>query len=181
MAAIGGHHRGHKGASNEWLTPPGMIRALGQFDLDPCSPVNRPWDTARKHFTIVDDGMSQRWEGRVWLNPPYGPETGKWLERLSEHDGGGVALVFARTETRPFQQFVWGRADGLLFIAGRLHFHYPSGQKAASNSGGPSVLVAYGSENVQALRDSGIPGALVELAGNAGSFRILNQKSERLE
>lgn len=47
------------------------IRALGPFDLDPCSPVGRPWDTAAQHHTIHDNGLLKPWSGRVWLNPPY--------------------------------------------------------------------------------------------------------------
>ena len=56
---------------NEWLTPPCLLDRLGEFDLDPCSPVNRPWDTARHHYTVEDDGLRQPWFGRVFCNPPY--------------------------------------------------------------------------------------------------------------
>jgi hypothetical protein len=28
--------------TDEWLTPPEIMARLGEFDLDPCSPVNRP-------------------------------------------------------------------------------------------------------------------------------------------
>ena len=35
---------------NEWLTPPELLAKLGQFDLDPCAPVNRPWPTATHHY-----------------------------------------------------------------------------------------------------------------------------------
>lgn len=56
---------------HEWLTPLGLISALGIFDLDPCSPINRPWATAKNHFTIEDDGLRQKWFGRVFCNPPY--------------------------------------------------------------------------------------------------------------
>jgi hypothetical protein len=34
----------------EWLTPPEIITSLGMFDLDPCTPSVRPWDTAKKHY-----------------------------------------------------------------------------------------------------------------------------------
>lgn len=95
----------HRGQKDEWLTPPNIIRSLGVFDLDPCSPINRPWDTAINHLTILDDGLSKEWEGRVWLNPPYGNETRKWLKKLAEH-GNGIALIFARTETKTFFPFV---------------------------------------------------------------------------
>ena len=81
---------------DEWLTPPEIIKALGSFELDPCSPINRPWDTAAKHYTIEDNGLSLPWHGRVWMNPPYGDATEMWMQRLAEH-GNGIALIFART------------------------------------------------------------------------------------
>lgn len=48
---------------DEWLTPPHIMTALGKFDLDPCAPINRPWATADKHYTVEDDGLSQVWGG----------------------------------------------------------------------------------------------------------------------
>jgi hypothetical protein len=42
--------------NDTWLTPPELIQSLGIFDLDPCSPINRPWDTAKKHYTVNDNG-----------------------------------------------------------------------------------------------------------------------------
>lgn len=155
--SIGGHHSPAMG-KDEWLTPPEIIRALGPFELDPCAPVKRPWDMAANHYTILDNGLARPWEGRVWLNPPYGQETGKWLDRLADH-GDGIALIFARTETEMFVRSVWNRADAVLFIAGRLHFHHVDGTRAKANSGAPSVLVAYGAGNVNALGKCSIPGA----------------------
>ena len=113
---------------SEWLTPPEIIKALGEFDLDPCAPVNRPWDTAKKHYTITDNGLRQTWEGRVWLNPPYGNETAEWMKRLALH-GDGIALTFARTETRMFFESIWGKADAILFLKGRLRFYNVDGTK----------------------------------------------------
>lgn len=116
---------GHQSArmkNDEWLTPPHIIKALGAFDLDPCAPVDRPWSTAANHMTILDDGLSREWFGRVWLNPPFGREAVKWLRRMKAH-GNGVALIPARTETAMFYECVWGGADAVLFIKGRPHFH----------------------------------------------------------
>lgn len=61
--------------SAEWLTPPSIVEKLGPFDLDPCTPVNRPWNTAREHYS--SEGLYRPWKGRVWLNPPYGSHTFK--------------------------------------------------------------------------------------------------------
>jgi hypothetical protein len=155
-----GRHQSPVMGKDEWLTPPHILAALGPFDLDPCSPIARPWPTAANHYTIEDDGLTKPWAGRVWLNPPYGQEAKRWLARLADH-GDGVALIFARTETEMFVEHVWNRADALLFLFGRLHFHHVNGSRAAANSGAPSVLIAYGSRNVHALGKCSLPGAFL--------------------
>lgn len=165
FAGIGGHQSA-KSRTDEWLTPPDVLAALGgaeSFDLDPCSPIARPWPTARQHFTIEDNGLIQRWHGRVWLNPPYSSTViGLWLGRMADH-GCGVALIFARTETDAFFRFVWERASGLLFIRGRLNFHFVDGARASANSGAPSVLCAYGHRDAEILGDCAIDGQFVPL------------------
>lgn len=148
-------------AKDEWLTPPEVIKALGEFDLDPSSPVNRPWPTARNHYTVEDDGLLHEWMGRVWMNPPYGEETGVWMERLANH-GDGVACIFARTETQWFFDTIWKKADAVFFFKGRLSFYHVTGEQGDS-AGAPSVLIAYGRNNVEAIRRSGLNGILVEL------------------
>lgn len=158
---IGGH-QSHRMGKDEWLTPPEILRALGPFDLDPCAPMNRPWDMAARHYTKEVDGLKQPWTGRVWCNPPYGKEATAWLHRMVEH-GNGIALIFARTETAMFFEHVWREAHAVLFIEGRLHFHHVDGTRANANAGGPSVLVAYGQENAQLLRHSGIKGQFIYL------------------
>lgn len=144
------------GGHDEWLTPPEIVKALGPFELDPCSPIERPWDTARYHLNKNDDGLSWEWgEGRVWLNPPFGREAVKWLRKLVQH-GDGIALVPARTETAMFYECVWDVADAICFMKGRPHFHYVDGKRAPANSGAPICLVAYGFKNERALRQSGL-------------------------
>lgn len=150
---------------DEWLTPPDIISALGTFDLDPCAPVVRPWEMAAKHYTVEDDGLSQPWFGRVWLNPPYGRETFKWMERLADHKNG-IALIFARTETQGFHAQIWNRAHSVFFFRGRLSFHFVDGRKG-NTANAPSCLVSYNEMNTQsiktALASGKISGRLVEL------------------
>jgi hypothetical protein len=163
MAAMGlsSHHT--TGATcDEWLTPPEIIKQLGTFDLDPCSPVNRPWPTAAKHYTIEDNGLMLNWDGRVWLNPPYDNSIGQWLEKMALHHSG-ISMIFARTETRHWHEWVWPFAKAILFMRGRPHFHYVDGTKAKGNSGAPVALVAYGNIDAMFLDTSGIAGKLIRL------------------
>lgn len=150
---LSSHQR--NGGHDEWLTPPEILRKLGSFDLDPCAPVNRPWATARHHYSRLNDGLAQPWAGRVWLNPPFGREAVKWLRKLVQH-GNGIALVPARTETAMFYECVWDVADAVLFMKGRPHFHYVDGTRAKANSGAPICLVAYGAANALCLEQSGL-------------------------
>ncbi|MDR5776241.1 MULTISPECIES: DNA N-6-adenine-methyltransferase [unclassified Caballeronia] len=151
--------------SDEWLTPPEIMAKLGAFDLDPCSPLNRPWDTARRHFTVADDGLGKEWFGRVWMNPPFGREATRWMKKMADH-GNGIALIPARTETAMFYESVWSRADAVLFIKGRPHFHRVDGTRASFNSGAPICLVAYGQRNHAELLKSGL-GVVVAVPRNA--------------
>ena len=162
MAGIGSHQSARM-KNDEWLTPPHVLKALGMFNLDPCAPIKRPWDMAEQHYTVHDNGLHQPWHGRVWLNPPYGLEAAQWLARLAAH-GTGTALVFARTETEMFFEYVWNKASALLFLKGRLHFHFVDGARAPANGGAPSVLIAYGQDDANILRTCGLPGAFVPLA-----------------
>lgn len=146
---IGGHHSPNA-RTVEWLTPPWLLKHLGDFDLDPCAPLKRPWDTATVHFSKDVDGLSVPWHGFVWLNPPYGRETGTWLERLAHHDNG-IALTFARTETFAWHQFVWPCATSIVFLRGRLNFYHPDGTESKKNAGGPSALIGYGLEATKRL------------------------------
>lgn len=153
---------------DEWLTPPEIVRCLGDFDIDPCSPINRPWPTAKQHYTVNDDGLIQEWQGRVWCNPPYGNQTGVWMDKLANH-GNGIALVFARTETATFFKSIWPRADSIFFFKGRISFHHVTGEKAKP-AGAPSVLVAYGKNNVLAIIEAQAKGLI------KGHHVVLNGK-----
>lgn len=143
---MGGHHSA-KPKSETWLTPPKLIEAFGPFDLDPCAaPSPRPWPTAKRHIELPEDGFTADWgDSFVWLNPPYTTkEATRWMRRMADHNNG-IALMFARTETKWFVESIWERATALLFLHGpRLHFHRPDGTRAKNNSGAPSVLIAYG-------------------------------------
>lgn len=140
----------HKGQSNEWLTPLDFIRRLGTFDLDPCGYIGH--QTAVKLICLPTDGLAQDWEGRVWLNPPYGRDTKNWLKALSVH-GNGIALVFARLETSWLMPYL---ESGFFMIKGRLTFISPT--RESTNAGTGSILIPFGRHNIGAILSSSIDG-----------------------
>lgn len=140
--------RGHHSAdadSVEWYTPPEVFHALGLwFDLDPCCPAlpAASWVPALRRISLPADGLSEPWEGRVWLNPPYGTAGPVWLRKLAEH-GDGVALIFASTETIWWQE-VLPAASSVCFVRGRLNFVAEDGRRGVSNAGAGSALIGFG-------------------------------------
>jgi hypothetical protein len=138
----------YHGKTHDWITPKYIIDAfgIGWFDLDPCASVTQPWSCARKAFTVEQDGLSFPWWGNVWLNPPYGPHTPKWIRSLIDH-GEGVALIFSRTEKDLWQKYIFPTADGYLFIDGRVRFCHPDGVPGYADAGSGSCLIAWGQSN----------------------------------
>ena len=154
------HETPNEGATNVWLTPPEIIARLGKFDLDPCAaPEPRPWPTATQHIALPDDGLTAKWDGRVWCNPPYGPHVGAWMHKMTVHRQG-TALIFARTETAAWQNEIWPNATAILFMRGRIRFHRPDGRIGDSASA-PSALIAFGVGDAILLATSGIAGKLI--------------------
>jgi hypothetical protein len=139
--------------SVEWYTPAWIFDALGiSFDLDPSSP--HDFETAvpaTTKYTVYDDGLLKPWFGRVWMNPPYGKSTPKWIRRMVKH-GNGIALLFSRTDARWCQEAMRA-ATGILFLSGRVAF-IPGKENLHKRSrcGAGTVMFAYGDECAVALK-----------------------------
>ena len=62
---------------------------------------------------------------RVFCNPPYGREIGKWVQKSFEESKKKntlvVMLIPARTDTKYFHDYIYGKAE-IRFIRGRLKF-----------------------------------------------------------
>lgn len=132
---------------DDWLTPREIVEDVvaffgGVIDLDPASNSHEtPNIPARKHYTKEDDGLSYTWEGKVFLNPPYGREIAKWVDKLLEdyqrgHIREAIALLPARMDT---QWFIPLYDYPICFIIGRICFS--DGDGAAPF---PSCLVYLG-------------------------------------
>jgi hypothetical protein len=160
-------HESNKPKTVDWLTPKYIIDAFPQFDLDPCASQYQDFETAKTMIALPGDGLSAKWCGRVWLNPPYGAKLiDRWLQKLAVHNNG-IALVFARTETLWFHKWIWVHASGLFFFKGRLSYTHAEAlserAKYGANAASPSVLVSYGRECRNLLASLRLDGAFVDL------------------
>lgn len=152
--------------TNDWITPRWITDSLGRFDLDPCVSVNQPWPTAEFGYTVVEDGLLQPWFGRVWLNPPYGKDIWRWCKKMAEHNYG-LMLIFARTDTKWFHNFVAPYTSGILLLNGRVRFHSTRGGLftrlgGGSSGGAPSMICSYGTHDLDVLATCGLPGLLLK-------------------
>jgi len=148
--------------NDRWLTPLTLIRALGTFDLDPCAAPGHPTATEMWTPEEIGDGLSLPWHGRVWLNPPYGREARVWVERLVAH-GTGTALIPVATGTKLWQDVVFPTATGILFYRHRVTYIHPKGDAEGMVSPAASALIAYGPDDAEAARVSGLPGVYVPI------------------
>lgn len=109
-----------------WATPKAFFDELDEefgFDVDVCAvPENAK---CQLFYTKEDDGLSKEWIGVVWMNPPYGREIGKWVEKARKSADNGatvVCLLPARTDTKWFHDHIYGVAE-IRFVKGRLKFN----------------------------------------------------------
>ena len=112
--------------TNEWSTPQALFEHLDNiwgFTLDPCSDGKN--NKCSKYYTEEDDGLVQDWSQDVtFMNPPYGREIGKWIEKAykeSLRGGQVVCLIPSRTDTRYWHNYCM-KASEIIFIKGRVKF-----------------------------------------------------------
>ena len=131
---------------------------VGVFDLDPCTSLVRPWDTALRHLTIQDDGLQHDWSRlRVWLNPPY-TDVQPWLRKMQQ----GVALLNANTHSSWFHDYIFKMAHAVCFLKGKVNFYRPDGVRGRQGWSG-SALVAYSEQDASILHQAGFDGKFVPL------------------
>lgn len=130
---------------NEWFTPELYIamarEVMGEIDLDPATS-KKAQKTVRavKFFTKKDDGLKQKWEGRVWMNPPYSqPDIANFIAKLVEEvQSGNVTEAIALTHN--YTDTAWGQqagsiADAVCFHRSRIKFVRDNGEIAAPTQG----------------------------------------------
>lgn len=120
------------------------------------------WRTLYKK-KLRELGMAGELCDTVWCNPPYGRDIGKWMERCVHESfepafyrGSNttfktvIGLVFARTDTRWFHDWVVPWASMVYFIKGRLKFEHSDGRTGPAPA--PSMLVVWSGSKSETCR-----------------------------
>lgn len=112
----------------DWETPQDFFDKLNEefkFTLDPCATTENA--KCEQFYTKEQDGLLQDWGGEiVFCNPPYGRKsTADWIRKCAEESKKPgttvVMLIFARTDTIAFHEYIYKKAE-IRFIKGRLKF-----------------------------------------------------------
>ncbi len=144
--------------NSEGITPSCYIESarliLGEIDLDPASSEEaNKIVQATTYYTKEQDGLRQKWYGRVWLNPPDSM-TEKFVNKLlssyiesqyyDENDDNGedddmfvdsaIVLVRNAKETEWFNRLV-RNSSAIVFISGKIKFDKPDGNSGTSLNG----------------------------------------------
>lgn len=77
----------------------------------------------KRFFTKEHDGLSQKWEGVCWMNPPFGREMKKWVKKAFDEWQTGctvVCLLPVRSNTAWWHDYVM--KGEVRFIRGEVKF-----------------------------------------------------------
>lgn len=129
----------------EWGTPRDLFIKLDEefsFDLDPASSHTNA--KCERHYTEVEDGLIQAWDGSVFVNPPYGAVIAQWVEKAIQESHRCTRIVMllpARTDTKWFHRLL-GIGAEVRFVRGRLRFESEGGGGGtAAPATFPSIIV----------------------------------------
>ena len=138
-----------------------ILRDLGHEVYDFKNP---PHGNGGFQWSDIDPDW-QNWTTKQYqeaLNPPYSrPLIEQFVKRLAEH-GNGIALLFNRCDSKMFQDVIFKKATAMKFLRNRIRFFRPDGTRGDSPGCG-SVLIAFGRENAEILRNCSLQGKYVEL------------------
>lgn len=145
--------------SNEWETPQWLfdhMNSIYNFEVDVCASAHNA--KCPVFFTEEDDALSDTWDKMLedrghkkahafWCNPPYGRDIYKWVRCCaleSEMMGRSklvAMLLYARTDTSWFHDYVMDCARDIYFIKRRLKFIRDDGKTGPSTA--PSMVVIF--------------------------------------
>lgn len=139
--------------NTEWYTDPliinAAVRVMGYIDLDPASSVvANQYIMAKKIFTIKDNGLQQKWFGKIWMNHPFGKGSNSlWINKLEEeYSSGSVSeaccITFTATSERWFKPLI---KRPQCYLCPRTNYYLLSGQKKSGVTKG-SVVTYYGND-----------------------------------
>ena len=116
-----------KSKSEEYATPLDIVNPLiKEFDLqlDVCATKENA--KCGSFFTKEDDALKQDWLFNFWMNPPFGRNLGKWVEKAytesKKHEVIGVLILPVRSNTNWWHKYIIDTKAEVRFLRGEIKF-----------------------------------------------------------
>jgi phage N-6-adenine-methyltransferase len=130
----------------DWITPKPFFKILDDefhFTTDVGATKENALCT---NYLGLDNGRNALEDGQSWgevnyCNPPYGRGIGDWVWKAHFESLEGkivVMLLPARTDTKWFHDWIFGKASEVRFVRGRIKF-----SNAKTGAPFPSMVVVY--------------------------------------
>ena len=135
------------GERANWSTPVWLFKHYNdryRFTIDLAA---EKWNAkCARYFTIEDDALSQAWEGRGFLNPPYN-EIAPWVERAYQQtrvkkSAEVVLLLLPARTSRPWFLEIVKPFALVEYLESRVCFDPPPGWGGKKDSPAEDSLVA---------------------------------------
>jgi hypothetical protein len=137
--------------SDDYYTPPWIFEKLAiTFALDVASPTGGcHWIPATNHYDQETNGLTSDWYGNVFMNPPFSKPQ-PWVDKFMQHANGIAVLPMSKSKW--FDQ-IWAHQNAIVVLPQNLKYIDPKGSNGSIFM--PSILVAYGQQNITALHNIG--------------------------
>jgi phage N-6-adenine-methyltransferase len=128
----------------DWITPRQFFMRLNS-DFNFTTDVGATKENALlPDYLGLDNGrdaLTSEWGAINFCNPPYGRQIGDWVKKgyFESRDGKLVVMLLpARTDTKWFHDWIFGRAVDIIFVRGRIKF-----SNSKTGAPFPSMVVVY--------------------------------------
>lgn len=122
-----------------------LSSAWEAIDQDPCSNSREiPNVPAAMYYTVEDNGLVQPWEGRIFLNPPFGPGVEIWFSKLYQERSAcrtteAIVLWKSATETAAWKTLT-ALSCRVCFPSTRIRFVGPDGDEGPGPTFSPALF-----------------------------------------
>ena len=140
---MGGTEYWQTSKSVEWYTPKWIFETLNcEFDLDVCSPgKDKCYTPSKRHIVLPENGLISKWDGFVWMNPPFGKRNNAWFNKFAEHKNGIAIVPVNQLNTVKFNNIIKA-IECISVIKGRVNFINGADQSNAAPTQGMMLLGA---------------------------------------
>lgn len=136
-------------------TPDWVYNKLGVFDLDPCAGPSTTIGIKNYSISRGEDGLLLPWNGFVWCNPPFSQKE-IWINKMKLHMNG--ILILPERASAPWFGPLAEFCKTYFIMGKKINF---LGGSSSNNLG--SVLFPFGGEALDRIKNSNLPGLLVEV------------------